>query len=99
MPSYDANRPWRHLYDKWWERARLRFLDKHPLCVRCQALGRIEPATVVDHVIPHKGDVKLFRDRGNWQALCKPHHDGWKQRVENGLIECDARGYPKDGSW
>lgn len=32
-------------------------------------------ATVVDHIIPHRGDQKLFWDRSNWQALCKSCHD------------------------
>jgi 5-methylcytosine-specific restriction protein A len=35
----------------------------------------IRQATVVDHKIPHKGDMKLFWDRSNWQSLCKCHHD------------------------
>lgn len=99
MPSYDANRPWRHLYGRKWDKARLRFLDKHPLCYRCLELGRTEPATVVDHHTPHKGSLALFWDRGNWRALCKRCHDSWKQRVENGQVQCDSAGYPVDGSW
>jgi 5-methylcytosine-specific restriction protein A len=39
---------------------------------------------VVDHIIPHKGDMKLFWDTKNWSALCKWHHDSVKQREENG---------------
>ena len=39
------------------------------------AEGKYVKATVVDHIIPHRGDQKLFWDRGNWQALCKRHHD------------------------
>lgn len=37
--------------------------------------GIITEATVVDHIKPHRGDQKLFWDRGNWQALCKSCHD------------------------
>jgi 5-methylcytosine-specific restriction protein A len=37
--------------------------------------GRYRKATVVDHIIPHRGDEKLFWDRDNWQALCKSCHD------------------------
>ena len=37
--------------------------------------GMLTPATVVDHVIPHRGDQKLFWDEDNWQALCKSCHD------------------------
>ena len=30
---------------------------------------------VVDHIIPHRGDQKLFWDQNNWQSLCKSCHD------------------------
>ena len=29
----------------------------------------------LDHIIPHRGDRRLFWDRNNWQALCKSCHD------------------------
>lgn len=32
-------------------------------------------ATVVDHIIPHKGDYERFWDRSGWQSLCKRCHD------------------------
>ena len=54
----------------------------HPLCVMCQADGRVEPATVVDHIKPHRGDSAMFWDRSNWQSLCKRHHDSDKQMLE-----------------
>jgi 5-methylcytosine-specific restriction enzyme A len=62
-------------YGSRWRRARAACLERHPLCVRCQAKGCIEPSTVVDHVIPHRGDPVLFWDEANWAALCKPCHD------------------------
>ncbi len=37
---------------------------------------------VVDHVTPHKGNLVLFWDEGNLQALCKRCHDTEKQRQE-----------------
>ncbi|MGU3495920.1 HNH endonuclease [Xanthobacteraceae bacterium A53D] len=68
------------------------------LCVRCKANGILNPGTlrmdgapepnprrrhlVVDHIVPHKGDQKLFWDRSNWQALCPDHHDIAKQQEE-----------------
>ena len=33
------------------------------------------PASVVDHIKPHKGDYDLFWDEANHQALCKRCHD------------------------
>ena len=62
-------------YDSRWNKARVRFLKTHPLCVRCRAKGMITPATVVDHVTPHRGNQKLFWNEGNWQPLCKSCHD------------------------
>jgi 5-methylcytosine-specific restriction protein A len=37
--------------------------------------GKVTPATVVDHIIPHKGNHELFWDAKNHQPLCKRHHD------------------------
>lgn len=62
-------------YTSRWQRARLSYLRQHPLCVMCQAEGRVTAATVVDHIIPHKGDQVLFWDVNNHQPLCKMHHD------------------------
>jgi 5-methylcytosine-specific restriction protein A len=62
-------------YDARWQMASRAFLIEHPLCVRCEARGKISPATVTDHMIPHRGNARLFWDRDNWQALCKRCHD------------------------
>ena len=66
-----------------WRKARVGFLNKHPLCAECERNGLITEATVVDHIIPHKGDDALFWDRNNWQPLCKPCHDR-KTATEDG---------------
>jgi 5-methylcytosine-specific restriction protein A len=68
-----------------WRKAREHFLRLHPLCecAECRAVGRIMPASVVDHIIPHRGDMALFWDRSNWQAMSKPCHDR-KTARENG---------------
>lgn len=62
-------------YDTRWKKARALFLKEHPLCVKCLQEGKITLATVVDHIVPHKGDYELFWDENNWQPLCKFHHD------------------------
>jgi len=69
-------------YSYKWQQARAGYLLKHPLCVYCERQGRVTAATVVDHRVPHRGDMKLFWDSANWQPLCKPCHDGQKQREE-----------------
>jgi len=61
-------------YDSRWEKARKAYLAKHRLCVECERLKRVTLATVVDHIVPHRGDMDLFWDRANWQGLCEPHH-------------------------
>jgi len=58
-----------------WQRLRKRVLLKHPLCVECERHGRVTPATVVDHIVPHKGNLELFWDESNLQPLCKRCHD------------------------
>ena len=62
-------------YGAKWQRERRKFLDSNPFCVKCYEEGHLTKATVVDHIKPHRGDQKLFWDRGNWQALCKRCHD------------------------
>lgn len=62
-------------YNAEWRVARRSFLSAHPLCVECMKENRLTAATVVDHIIPHRGDMKLFWDESNWQPLCKICHD------------------------
>ena len=81
-----------------WQKARLAYLRLHPFCVDHARRGFTELATVVDHKIPHRGDMKLFWDSSNWQSLCKLCHDSWKQRLENSGVDsgCDLDGKPTD---
>jgi 5-methylcytosine-specific restriction protein A len=46
------------------------FLVKHPMCNACKR----EPATILDHVIPHRGISPLFWSQNNWQGLCVHCH-------------------------
>lgn len=70
-----------------WKRA-------HPLCLGCEAIGKVVATEVTDHTIPHKGDQALLHDEANWQPACRPHHDVVKQRLEAmykaGTIGADA---------
>jgi 5-methylcytosine-specific restriction protein A len=65
-----------------WQRMRRAHLAQNPVCVMCEAQGKITPAVVLDHVVPHKGDARRFWDNKNWQGLCKVHHDSSKQAIE-----------------
>ena len=62
-------------YGAKWQRERRKFLESNPFCVKCYEEGHITMATVVDHIVPHRGDQKLFWDRSNWQPLCEHHHN------------------------
>lgn len=72
-----------------WQDLRRYRLNIQPLCVECLKNHRITPATVVDHIKPHKGNEELFYDFNNLQPLCKPCHDRktakedgrWKRKV------------------
>lgn len=83
-----------------WQRERAAFLMHHPLCGMCAARGLVAVATVVDHKIPHRGDDVLMWDQSNWQAICKPCHDGEKQQLEkSGTVRgCAADGRPLDAN-
>lgn len=65
-------------YNSRWQKARAGFLAKHSVCEQCGA-----PATVLDHITPHRGDWRLFWARENWSAKCKPCHDR-KTALEDG---------------
>jgi 5-methylcytosine-specific restriction protein A len=80
----DANRPGAHDrgYDHEWRRARKAFLAAHPLCAECEREGKVTAATVVDHVIPHRGDMVLFWQETNWESLCATHHNRKTRRGE-----------------
>lgn len=62
-------------YDAKWRKVRLSYLRENPLCVECLKKEIITPATIIDHIEPHKGNRELFWDKSNWQPLCKMHHD------------------------
>ncbi len=79
------------LYGRRWRTARASFLAANPLCVFCERRGRVTAATVVDHIVPHRGDARVFWDRENWAGLCAPHHNSDKQAQEKG-----GRPYSRD---
>lgn len=72
-------------YNSRWRKARNTWLTRHPLCIECAKYRRVIPATVVDHIIPHRGDQDLFWDTTNWQSLCKPCHDKKTAREDGGF--------------
>jgi 5-methylcytosine-specific restriction protein A len=88
----------RSKYSQWyaekrWRAIRAAFLAENPLCVMCEAQGKAAPATICDHIEPHKGDRALFWS-GPFQALCKYHHDV-KTIMEDGGLNSGASNHPE----
>jgi hypothetical protein len=63
-------------------------LRLEPLCRYCSARGKVTPATIADHVTPHRGDWNAFR-LGELQSLCFDCHNRLKHRI-------DLHGYSSD---
>lgn len=78
-PNRDVRR-W--YYTARWKALREQKQRDNPLCVECQAEGRVMVWTDLDHVIPHQGDEALFFNADNVQGLCKPHHSAKTRRGE-----------------
>lgn len=66
-----------------WRKYRVSFLKANPLCVMCKP--KLNASTVVDHIIPHKGDIKLFWDKSNHQALCYSCHNRKTAKYDGGF--------------
>jgi len=73
----EANRPTstERGYNYRWQKVRKIYLRKNPLCVECLKEGRVESATVVDHIEPHRGDNEKFWNEDNFQSLCESCHN------------------------
>lgn len=105
----DDRSPEAHAYRPWYKQARwcgpngrrAEQLGREPLCRMCAAEGRTTVATVADHVIPHRGDERLFWE-GDLQSLCDARpwrcHSSRKQKLETLGYQpgCSATGRPLD---
>jgi 5-methylcytosine-specific restriction protein A len=59
-----------------WRQASALFIAGHPLCSYCQEKDPpvITAAVLVDHFVPHRGDMELFWDETNWRSCCDECH-------------------------
>lgn len=87
--SYDRERrtiSWRKWYKTArWQKLRIVIFIRDRFTCQMPGCGRLEGNTsqlVCDHRRPHRGDEQLFWAETNLQTLCKPCHDGAKQREE-----------------
>jgi 5-methylcytosine-specific restriction enzyme A len=94
-----------------WQRVRRLKLQESPLCKICLELGRLEPATVADHLIAIKAGGDPYPPLSGLMSLCASCHNTKTRVVEqlgrkltpkvvNG---CDVNGRPDNqnlpGSW
>lgn len=77
-------------YGAKWRKAREQYLAEHPLCRECGRSGKVTAATVVDHIVPHKGDAHLMWSRTNWQPLCGRCHAQKTGREQRAVPRADA---------
>ena len=82
---YDKNRPsYSNLYrSARWQALRKRVLFESPTCLECSKENRVSLATIVDHIVSHKGNEELFWQYSNLQPLCKQCHDRKTSREES----------------
>ena len=62
-------------YNYKWQKFREEYLKKNPFCLKCLKKGKLTKAKVVVHIIPHKGDKRLFWNESNMQVLCVHFHN------------------------
>lgn len=84
-----------------WLKERAEFLARPANRWCCCGCGK--RADTVDHKHPWKGNLVLFWDQGNWQAMAwrchsrkTARHDGGFGHVVSGSRGCDRNGMPLD---
>jgi hypothetical protein len=68
-----------------------------PLCRLCLERGRVTPATIADHVTPHRGDWNAFL-LGELQSLCRACHNRDKrfEEIRGYRLDVGEDGWPLD---
>jgi 5-methylcytosine-specific restriction enzyme A len=83
-----------------WQRLRKQKHQRDPLCELCLRQGRIEPATVVDHITPINQGGDPFPGLDRLMSLCGSCHNQKTRHEQLGqdytVKGSDLRGYPLD---
>lgn len=64
-----------------WKKLSAIYKKRHPLCVECEAQGRITPVQIVDHIKSYKTHPQLGLDWSNLRSLCRSCHMRVGERV------------------
>lgn len=89
-----------------WQRLRRAHLALSPMCIGCEATGRLTPANTVDHVRPISDGGLPFPGHDGLASYCAPCHSAKTARgTEAGAVSsrkprkgCDASGAPLDAT-
>lgn len=88
---------WNKQYQTYrWKQIRKNHLKSEPLCRMCLKDGITRPASICDHIEPHRGNMVKFWN-GPFQSLCKQCHDSKKQAFEKSgkiIKKIGVDGYP-----
>src|SRR5215467_1285302 len=87
-----------------WKRAREHYLARHTSCINIGKPGCTGTATVVDHIVDHRGHAGRYWDRKNWQPMCSHCHSvktAQSRQPQLRLPLFDKFGEPtdKDNHW
>jgi 5-methylcytosine-specific restriction protein A len=84
-----------------WLRLRLIKLQTNPLCETCEKLGRVVPATVVDHIHPISAGGSPYPPLDELQSQCAPCHNLktrgeqlGRELIPKVVNGCDVHGGP-----
>lgn len=91
---YNDNRPARHqfYFTNTWKRMRKQYISEHPLCCRCEELGLVVLATLVDHIVEIEDNPELKDDYSNLQSMCHACHnvktgEAARERKKNAVLK------------
>ncbi|MEI6485476.1 MAG: HNH endonuclease [Sphingomonadales bacterium] len=87
-----------------WQRLRASHLRLSPLCIGCEAVGRITVANTVDHVLPVSAGGPAFPGHDGLASYCPACHSAKTARGEEAGAAitrkprkgCDVNGNPLD---
>ena len=63
------------IYDRTWQKVRLAYLKRFPLCEECERQGKTTPAVLVHHIENARDNPELRLDPSNLQSLCQRCHE------------------------
>lgn len=85
-----------------WRELRRRYLSDHPICQRCESLGKTTLATCVHHILPVESQVTPYEmervayDYTNLEALCDACHEERHKHCNRRCSKNETRAAAKE---